>query len=152
MEILVVITLLAILSTVIMASYFSSLERGRDSRRKQDLEQVARALELYYFENNAYPTPPFSQSNTLPWGFALTSASFTPTKMYMKKLPTDPSRSATIYYYYRTANNNNDYQLYSCLENEKDLDYKEYAGISCGSSCDVCRYGISSSNTTPQNE
>ena len=136
MEILVVISLLAILATVVMASYFTSLERGRDSRRKQDLEQVGRALELYYFENNVYP------ATTLPWGEALTNTGNT--KTYMKKLPTDPSdKSNDGNYKYVYDSNGSYYKLYSCLENDKDLDYTNY-NTNCGTDCQPCHYGISS--------
>ena len=137
MEILVVISLLAILATVVMASYFTSLKRGRDSRRKQDLEQVGRALELYYFENNVYPLPA-----ELTWGEALEKD----TKTYMKKLPTDPLdklNEGNFTYFYESDGGS--YELYSCLENDKDLDYTEdYTSTNCGTDCTICRYGISS--------
>ena len=56
LEMLIVMTIISILTSVLWANFFSSLAKGRDSRRKQDLEAISRALELYYNDNKAYPT------------------------------------------------------------------------------------------------
>jgi general secretion pathway protein G len=139
LEILVVIVLLGILATIVLGSYISSLERSRDSRRKQDLAQVSHALELYYSENNSYP-----DKEDLNWGDSLTNNGI----LYMKQLPQDPS-SPGYTYQYEVSEDNQEFQLYCCLENTQDPEYDNYGSNSCGTSCDgVCRYGISSPNST----
>lgn len=145
LEILVVIAMLGILATIIMTSYVSTLKKGRDSRRKQDLEQVGRALELYYFENNAYPTMRPEVSARLTWGESLENSAGT--KFYMKRLPQDPSHADDIYYNYDSTDGTY-YKLYSCLENTEDIAYQDYAA-DCGAQCSNCHYGIASSNETP---
>lgn len=57
-EILVVMVMIAILSTVGMMSYFGYLRSGRDTRRRADIESIRSALELYKSEdaNASYPT------------------------------------------------------------------------------------------------
>ncbi|OGK66308.1 hypothetical protein A2313_03640 [Candidatus Roizmanbacteria bacterium RIFOXYB2_FULL_41_10] len=147
MEILVVIAMIGILATIIMGTYLTSLKRGRDNRRKQDLEQVGRALELYYAQNNTYPT-----MEEVIWGSPLYNPADN-TRFYMKQLPVDPSDpdGDTYNYYYNSSelDSYQSYQLYSCLENERDSSYQEYVadcGIGCGNKC---YYGIASPNSTP---
>lgn len=137
MEILIVIAMLGILATVIFGSYLSSIKRARDNRRKQDLQQVSRALELYYAENNNYP-------NSLNWGSSLSDPDDA-AKFYMKKLPIDPSGTDNGYnYFYEALNNGQSYGLYSCLENEEDPDYQVY-NKDCGATCNSqCYYAVSS--------
>ena len=43
-ELLVVIMILGILAALISGNFFTSLKKGRDARRKADLEQLQRAL------------------------------------------------------------------------------------------------------------
>lgn len=141
MEILIVIAMLGILATIIFGSYLTSLTKGRDSRRKQDLEQVARALELYYSEQGVYPA-----SAEVDFGGMLVKPDSGGSLFYMKQLPSDP---VSGYDYVYVSADQQKYQLYSCLENDQDPDYqKDVTSPSCGS-CDPCRYGISSPNSVP---
>ncbi len=147
MEILVVIAMIGILATIIMGTYLSSLKRGRDNRRKQDLDQVSRALELYYAQNSVYPT-----IAEVVWGEPLYNPNDN-SQFYMKQLPFDPGDSTgTLYQYYYASSDSDDYQsyqLYSCLENTQDSNYQQYL-FNCGTSCGGnCYYGIASPNSTP---
>ena len=54
-EILVVIGIIGLLSSIILVGLTSFRQRGRDARRVSDLRQVQNALELYYAKNSAYP-------------------------------------------------------------------------------------------------
>lgn len=54
-EILVVISIIGLLSSVILVGLGGFRSRGRDARRFSDLRQVQNALELYYSKNSAYP-------------------------------------------------------------------------------------------------
>lgn len=54
-ELMVSITILAIISAVGFATYSNSQVIARDGKRKQDLRQIATALELYYQQNKHYP-------------------------------------------------------------------------------------------------
>jgi len=145
MEILIVIAMLGILATIIFGTYLNSLKKGRDSRRKQDLEQVSRALELYYSEQGQYPA-----EIEVIFGEKLDNPDSDDENIfYMKLLPTDPTSGYD--YIYKTTDQQ-DYQLYSCLENDQDLDYNDGEfgyGFECGASCQYCRYGIASPNSVP---
>lgn len=54
-EILVVITIIAILVVIGIVSYGSVNQRSRDARRKSDIEQIRSALEMYRADNGYYP-------------------------------------------------------------------------------------------------
>lgn len=55
-ELLVVVAIIGLLSTLAVVALGSARLRARDSKRLSDLKQVQTALELYYTDNNAYPT------------------------------------------------------------------------------------------------
>ncbi len=54
-ELLVVIAIIGLLSSVVLASLNAARVRARDARRQSDLSSIRTALELYYFNKNAYP-------------------------------------------------------------------------------------------------
>lgn len=54
-EILIVIVLIGVLSTIGLETFQSAQKKGRDAQRKSDLSQVQKALELYYNDKNQYP-------------------------------------------------------------------------------------------------
>ena len=55
MELLIVVALLGILTVIGITSFQSSTLKGRDSRRKQDVKNVALALETYFNYIGSYP-------------------------------------------------------------------------------------------------
>ncbi len=54
-ELLVVISIIALLSTVVLASLSSSRQKGRDARRLADMQQIQLALAQYRGINESYP-------------------------------------------------------------------------------------------------
>lgn len=55
-EIMVVVTIIAVLTTIGIISYSSTQKKARDGKRKADLEQLRSALVLYRTDNGVYPT------------------------------------------------------------------------------------------------
>ena len=55
-ELLVVIAIIGLLSTLAVVALNSARTKSRDAKRVSDIKQVQTALELYYADNNAYPT------------------------------------------------------------------------------------------------
>ena len=51
-ELLVVITIIAILSVTAYVALGGQTEKARNSRRMQDLTTIQSALEIYYIDNN----------------------------------------------------------------------------------------------------
>lgn len=55
-ELLVVISIIGLLASVVLVSIQSARAKSRDAKRIGDMNQLAKALELYFNENNSYPT------------------------------------------------------------------------------------------------
>ena len=105
--------ILAVLSTAIGGNLLSSISKGRDSKRKQDLQSIAKALEIYYYDHKAYPTPPMDI-----WGAQFVNEA-DPSIIYMSKLPIDPSfPNAT--YCYESNGSGSYFKVYANLENPND--------------------------------
>lgn len=56
-ELLVVIITIGILATIVVIAYNGIQARARDDRRRSDITNIEKAMELYYSDNNSYPTP-----------------------------------------------------------------------------------------------
>lgn len=106
-ELLVVIAILGILASIVLVvldpSFF--LGKGRDARRKSDLDTVRAALEQYYLDNGReYPVGPYS-SLTTPLGD------------YLDSFPVDPGVNTYVYATSAVANMvRKCYQLSTTLE------------------------------------
>ncbi len=98
-ELLVVIAIIGLLSSIILASLNSARIKGRDARRLADIKQIETALELYYSENNTYPS-------TASGGTTVTTAlGGVLAPNFIQTVPKDPSRadnSSTGYLYCST--------------------------------------------------
>ena len=136
-ELLVVIAILGLLATIGLASFRSTQIKGRDSQRKNDLNQIQKALEMYYNDYGQYP-------DSLPAGGGnWQDAEGT---LYMKEVPQDSRFGDYVY-----SSDNVSYQLYAQLENTQDICFtngicRDY-GIVCGTG--NCNYAMSSQNVTP---
>lgn len=147
-ELLIVILILGMLAFLISGNFFTSLKKGRDAKRKADLEQITRALEMYYEDNRAYPA-------SVSFGGQLCHPSGCATKIYMLKLPDDPTSGD---YEYDTDAGGTYFKLYACLENK--LQILPYLTSGSTISCGQCRnpadtanvnciWGVASSNSLP---
>lgn len=157
MELLIVMVLLGILIAVVSGNFATSAKKGRDSRRKADLKNIATALEAYYSDKGLYPTSTVNgeivgcgtnDSQVCAWGGEFKDKNGT---LYMVLIPQDPASNLRYYYVSATGGS---YQLYAKLENTLDqgvgVNQEGYVGTNCGMSSSVsCTYGIASSNTTP---
>lgn len=63
-ELLVVIAIIGILSTLSVLALNSARARARDAKRIADIRQIQTALEMYYNENNTYPSSTLSVLET----------------------------------------------------------------------------------------
>ncbi len=147
-ELLVVIIILGVLAALITGNFFTSLKKGRDAKRKADLEQIQRALEMYYEDKRIYPL-----TGELTFGTSLTDP--VSGKVYMQNLPNDPVSGKA--YQYLSADGS-DYKAFACLENNlQRLPYLSTGySITCNGCEDIngtpvaeCIWGVSSSNISP---
>jgi type II secretion system protein G len=158
-ELMVVIVIMGILVTIGTFAFQSSQKKSRDARRKSDLSQVAKALEMYNSDVGAYPEDDAGKikgcgdtpKTVCAWG----SMFFNTTKAtYMVKLPKEPMSNRV--YYYKPATKG--YLLYARLENLEDSAAAKieepvgsgtylpgvYSQTNCGGVC--CNYVLTSSN------
>lgn len=149
-ELLIVIIILGVLAALITGNFFTSLKKGRDTKRKADLEQVQRALEMYYEDNNIYPV-----AAAFAFNAQLCHPDGCNTKIYMQKVPNDPVSGKE--YEYLSVNGTN-YKLFACLENDQQmLPYlSTESTLTCGGCQDIdgnpvasCIWGVASSNISP---
>lgn len=95
-ELLAVLSIISLLASTILFSTVSARVKARDARRKADMAQLQKALELYY---NAFGEYPWSGSAPHNWSMSNDTASWNAlqTKLapFMARLPQDPNQSAT---------------------------------------------------------
>ena len=56
-ELLVVIAVIGLLSSIVLVSLGSAREKARNAVRKRDLQQIVKAMELYYNDHETYVIP-----------------------------------------------------------------------------------------------
>lgn len=147
-ELLIVIAVVAGLIVGGIGSFMSAQKLSRDGRRKADLNTIQKALESYYNDYGQYPAS---------IGVNDLCNVANPNNCYLKTIPTDPS-GYTYYYVLGSVNGTSQsFQLYSTLERNIDSqtandDTGQGTGTytnNCGLGTTACKYGISSTNTTP---
>ncbi|MEI6690651.1 MAG: prepilin-type N-terminal cleavage/methylation domain-containing protein [bacterium] len=124
-ELLVVIAIMSILIGVAAVNYRKTIQLGRDSRRKADLEQIRQALETYRSANSSYPNTGTNAGLT----------ALIPN--YITVLPTDP-QSGTYAYVAANSGTISTYSLCSSLEIDPAQTLSKCGSASCGSK--ACNY------------
>ena len=153
-ELLLAMALLSILIVLLLGNFNTTLKRGRDQQRKNDLSQVQKALELYYEENQSYPAfDVISPNPSKKLCKSQLCGGGTTESVYMVKTPKDPSAAYTYKYVYEAVALPSYYYLYSYIENDLDqgsgVSIKGYStGVKCdaANSTTLCRYYVGSSN------
>jgi len=128
-ELLVVISVIALLSSVIFASLNNARSKARDARRMSDIKQIQLALELYFDVNGVYP----STSNAWKSGTTVCNSTYGsgnsysgPTGYipnlapnYISVLPESPNVTTNKCYLYRDSNSGKDYKflIWGAVEN-----------------------------------
>lgn len=101
MEILVVIAIVGILTSILVVNYNQARQSSRDKIRQSDLKALQLAIELYRSQNGTYPaqgcgTPGAQWAGPGPhsasWGASCPEYIIGLVPDYIAKLPTDPSR------------------------------------------------------------
>jgi len=138
---LIVIAIIGILAvgSMTLINPLSQIQKANDAKRKADLSQIQKALEIYYNDYGAYPlTGTGNIIATYGWG--------TQWLTYISKLPIDPSTSRTYVY----CSSGQSYYLYASLEKGGPLGSNN-CGVPtiCGTGSPICNYGVSSSNVSP---
>jgi type II secretion system protein G len=103
-ELLVVIAIIGLLASVVLVSLNSTRKKARDTKRLADINQIQKALALYYDANGQYPVHT-SDANCGAWDTTAdgTFLSVLKTAGYLSKDVLDPSINSSCqnYKYYR---------------------------------------------------
>lgn len=102
-EILVAISIVAVVMGAIITSAVAVRRSGRDAQRQSDLRSLQSALQNYYADQNFYPNSP--ASNNISTGYTsitncTSRTSCTVSQTYLSLTPTDPS---SIQYKYKAV-------------------------------------------------
>lgn len=104
-ELLIAITVLAILILLVLISLPKQVSRSRDAQRKADLERIKVAFEDYYNDNQCYP-PPDVLENCRSNGF----------QPYLHAIPCDPLSDEPYMYVPLSPDGCRGYRVFSELE------------------------------------
>lgn len=127
-ELLVAISIIALILTVAIFSFSNTREDSRNNQRVSDIKQIQLALEKYYSDNGSYPNElifgqPFKDEND---------------KIYINILPTNPSPRndgdcPDSEYEYIYNSENNTYSINFCIsKNLENLGHGEKTAIPSG--------------------
>lgn len=113
-ELLVALSIISLLSYVGFIGFTAQLRKGRDGRRKADLEAIRGALEIYRVDIDQYPTETVCDASngscaiacpcsplTIDWNGNITTLE----PNYIADLPVDPVNDATHFYEYEPVCN-----------------------------------------------
>ncbi len=165
-EIIVVMAILAILAVGAIGSYRATMMKRNDLKRKSDLAQMAKAIEIYYQDFGSFPKMTTNgRMNacgdtgqvTCNWGDMMKQGVSPNEVIYMAELPSDPKSTQT--YYYLSDASGTFFKLYARLENLDDQDalhdgsgnpddYNDPIGLlKCGKTTLIeCNFGVTSTN------
>lgn len=177
LEMLVVMLIIIVLAAVGLRSFNASRNKSRDARRKSDLEQLQRALEMYHSDKGYYPVHASDGrlvvadgGSTLDWGEPFIDPAGSG-GVYMAKLSEDPAAGRYVYRSYIRDGANirvyapgddfgaTAYKIFAALENPNDpqietdqdiidmLNDLNGSTINCGPS--DCNYFVYSMNIQP---
>ncbi len=163
LELLVVMAIMALLVGLGLRTFGSVQQKSRDNKRKQDLQNLSKALELYYNDYQRYPDGSgqimgcgANATEECDWGGVWQNTS--DQTLYMSKIPQDPGGGQ---YYYSAQSQGTAYRLFAYLENTEDENIvlngsgnpAYYSGTYCRIinatlTNNTCNYLIMSSNLT----
>jgi len=118
-EMLIVITIIALLASLILVGMGGARAKARDARRIADLRAVQNGLELYYANNSAY-------SDATSWTDLKTDLA----TVGCSQIPNDPDKTKS--YQYCSLDNNLNYILAAQLETDDAALTESVSGDICG--------------------
>ncbi len=116
-ELLVVIAIIGVIATISIIALQNARAKSRDAKRAGDMKQVQTALELFFNDNNRYPT-----AEEFALGSIFSTSTYG-TSTYMQIIPSAPTPADgsctpgqnTVYY--QQTENGNSYTISFCLGN-----------------------------------
>lgn len=110
-ELMIVLSIVAILTALVVAFLTGQLFKGNDAKRKGDIERIKTAVEEYEKDHDCYPLPQLVTCK--PDGTGL--------QPYLNKIPCDPITKASYYYEYDDSTCPKWFRIYTVLQNTNDI-------------------------------
>ena len=148
-ELLIVISIIGILATFVVASFTSAQAKGRDSKRKADLDALKKSLELAKSDSTGGSYYPGCDSgNTCIPSAISTNPDLSPS--YIGTVPTDPkgggSCASGLAYCYNPACSGNycasTYTMTACLENANEPVGANVTAVAAGVCTSLRQYSV----------
>jgi len=119
LELLIAISIIALLAAATFTMYDSAKIKSRDSKRTVDMAQIQQGLNLYFTDHSLFPI--------FPGGVTIDGTDAFSTLLveggYMSGVPTDPS---PLYSYTYTSNSSGtNYELSFCVEGDSLSGYNQ---------------------------
>lgn len=111
LELLISVAIIALLSSIILVGISSIKERSRDTRRMSDVNEIQKALNLYFTNHNTFPVFPIEITITGEDAFSTVLEN----EKLITAVPMDPMPSFGSYKYQSNTTGTNFY-LNFCLE------------------------------------
>lgn len=118
-ELLVVISIIAILVAVTSGSFLNSQKRSRDTSRKTELKALSDALNMYYADNGKFPTSEMINGLISSQGEFADTSNPNNKIIYMKKVPKGNASNVKPILY-KVSTTGKSFRLYTNLENSDD--------------------------------
>ncbi|MDD3491814.1 MAG: type II secretion system protein [Candidatus Pacebacteria bacterium] len=133
-EMLIVITIIAVLASLILVGMGGAQARSRDSRRIADLHNMMNALELYNSKHGLYPD--YKQGKIASADDWDNFTKDLKPETGVSSFPRDPLSTTKYFYRYVASDELTDYILAAVLEQEnpalRETEEETVLGISCG--------------------
>lgn len=138
METLIVVSIIVLLALLLLINIKTQLARGRDAKRKADLQKIQKAFEEYNNDNSCYPAASI-----------LTNCGSSDLSPYIPHVPCDPTSKQPYLYVMGSPDSCLGYHVCARLENTQDPDIARigcdpYNGCGFGVGYNYCvSYGAS---------
>lgn len=133
MEILIAISIIAILTAIGIVSYASINRNARNAKRKSDIEQLRSAFELYRADNGYYPARHNAEMKTTSLATNILTNPVDPIfDTYLSSIPSDPK--GFPYLYVVTDPNNGQFYGYCVAAMMEPIDMAPDTECSVGTS------------------
>lgn len=148
-EILIVVAIIAILSSVVLVGLGPTQRAGRDARRLSDLRQVQTGLELYFGKCGHYPGDAISAGvcpgPSAPTDWVSLTAALVASDLGISQLPKDPTTGRS--YVYVPSIDGTRYVLGAFLEDPNSRAFQDSLtgvvnGVDCGQAGAVPLYCV----------
>lgn len=127
-ELLIVIAIMGILSSITVAQFITAKRKANDVARKSDLNGVSKALQMYFVDYGVMPEASVDgrivmKNSPIDWGGEFVDGTY----VYMKVLPRE-NNSKLPNYCYKTDADKKKFALFAQLENtvDKECDGNSY--------------------------